>query len=350
MPITNRDSEFNFVVGRLINQTNTAEGSNLPPKQSGDIRVPIVRNLKLIKSIRYFGGTQFTLSWESPPDDQQRISHYTVYIFGLLSGNQQPLAPTAVTGSPAEVRVTSNEIATVTFRVQTVLKNGQVSELTKSPTCAGSTAPPSLEETDFTDDTIPADALIGDIPTDKLEDGDDFVRGALTLLTGGIGYIPVITAAGTIGQPAVPLLVTQATLGNEVARTVSTASNDDPVEKVYQNKVTTTNATVTTLHTLAIPSSTTVGIHGFVTARRTGGSSGTAEDSSFWEIKSVFKNVAGTATAVSSGAPALIGQDDGTGWDLTLTPSSGNILIQVTGLANVNISWVLTLKTYPIST
>lgn len=109
---------------------------------------------------------------------------------------------------------------------------------------------------------------------------------------------------------------------------------------IYQNRVTTTNATVTTIHTLAIPASTTVMIIGYITARRTGGASGTAEDGAGYEFKAVYKNVAGTATIIGSATITAIGESQA-GFDVTLVPSTSNVLIRVTGAANNNISWHL---------
>lgn len=140
----------------------------------------------------------------------------------------------------------------------------------------------------------------------------------------------------------------QPSLGNLVMGLSSIASNDDPSESVYQNKVTTTNSTVTTIATIAIPSSTTVGIEARITARRTGGASGTAEDGAHYIIKSCYKNVAGTATQIGSSLVEV--WESQAAWDVTFTQSSGNALLQVTGAASNNISWGVTYRTYPMGT
>lgn len=160
------------------------------------------------------------------------------------------------------------------------------------------------------------------------------------------------TIAGDIGigvnAPASKLHVYQATLGNEVFRMESTASNDDPSERVVQNKVLTTNATATTIHTFAIPASTTVQVKAWVTARRTGGAAGTAEDGAGYETMSTWKNVAGTATQI--GATATTQQEDVAGWGVSFAGSGANALLQVSGAVNTNISWIVTARTYTIST
>src|ERR1700741_777449 len=141
--------------------------------------------------------------------------------------------------------------------------------------------------------------------------------------------------------------VLQSTLGNLVHQISSTTTNDDPTESTYQNKVTTTNATVTTIHTIAIPANTTVFIEAKVTARRTGGVAGTAQDSGGYLLYATYKNVAGTATEV--GETAVVTHEDQAGWAVTFTPSAANALLQVTGATNNNVSWVATVRIYPVS-
>lgn len=141
--------------------------------------------------------------------------------------------------------------------------------------------------------------------------------------------------------------IQQTTTGNPILRLTTVESNDDITEVAYQNKVTTTDATVTTIATIAIPASTTVMIEAKVTARRTGGTAGTAEDSAGYIISAVYKNVAGTATEV--GETSIFSAEDQAGWDCSLSASSGNALLRVTGAADNNISWVVTYRLYSIS-
>lgn len=147
--------------------------------------------------------------------------------------------------------------------------------------------------------------------------------------------------------PEARFQVVEATLGDEVHRIQSTATNDDPSERTYQNRVATTNATVTTLHTVAIPATTTVLIVARVVARRTGGTAGTAEDGAGYEITATYKNVAGTATEI--GETAVYTAESQAGFDCVFTPSGANALLQVTGAADNNLTWHCTVKTYLVS-
>lgn len=116
---------------------------------------------------------------------------------------------------------------------------------------------------------------------------------------------------------------------------------------IYPPSINTTNATTTTIVTVAIPSSTTVMINAKIVARRTGGSAGTAEDGAAYIIAAAYKNVSGTATEI--GESSIFSAEDQAAWAVTVTPSSGNALIQVTGAANNNITWSCAYQTYSVS-
>jgi len=136
------------------------------------------------------------------------------------------------------------------------------------------------------------------------------------------------------------LHVTETTLGNEVCRIDSVATNDDPSDRIYQNRITTTNNTQTNLHTYTVPASTSVKIHAEVVARRTGGSAGTAEDGAGYEIIATVKNVAGTATLIGAVLVDYSGEDQA-GWDATIDVTAATARIRVTGATNNNVTWHL---------
>ena len=156
-------------------------------------------------------------------------------------------------------------------------------------------------------------------------------------------------AVNTLKAPAdVRFFVLQPSLGSIVQRLQSTATNDDPVQDIVQNRIATTDATVTTLHTFTVPASTTYAIEAIVTARRTGGAAGTAEDGARYKLDAVYKNVAAVATII--GALNVIADEDQAGWDATLTLSGATVLCQVTGALNNNVSWVMTARVWPLGT
>ena len=103
-------------------------------------------------------------------------------------------------------------------------------------------------------------------------------------------------------------------------------------------RVATTDATVTTIRTLPVPANHTLLITGYVVARRTGGAAGAANDGAAYRIELVAKNTAGTAAEIAAETLTVIGESQA-GWTVASSASSGNILIQVTGAVDNNVSW-----------
>jgi len=171
--------EIDYVVTRLSNPTDTAEGSILPRRLiGGNNRVPIVTGLRILSSEQLSGTTVYTLTWDEPGEDL--VSHYVIYASGVLDSEQLANAGMAVK-APAKVRISAAAENRLTFYVQTVLKNGQVSDILSSPTCVGTYSP------------IPTFSNIKTVTANyTVEDGD------VTLLADTSG------GAFTITLPAVP--------------------------------------------------------------------------------------------------------------------------------------------------
>lgn len=142
------------------------------------------------------------------------------------------------------------------------------------------------------------------------------------------------------GAAAARLHILQPTLGSPVQRLQSTATNDDPTEDISQNRVATTDATVTTLHTVTVASGKSYLIKAHVLARRTGGASGTANDSAAYGRVACVKDVSGTATLVGAVA-SLYTMEDQAGWDVTIDVTGGTARVRVTGAASNNVTWHL---------
>lgn len=101
--------------------------------------------------------------------------------------------------------------------------------------------------------------------------------------------------------------------------------------------VSTTDATVTTLFSWAPTASTTYMFEARVTARRTGGSAGTADDGATY-IKQVMVTTKGGT--VTLGVQTLAYQsEDQAAWDCIIDVSAGNVRVRVTGAVNNNIDW-----------
>jgi hypothetical protein len=137
-------------------------------------------------------------------------------------------------------------------------------------------------------------------------------------------------------SPQARLHVNQATLGSEVLRLSSEATNDDPTEQFLHGRAATTNATTTTVVTIPITASNTYLIEARCVARRTGGTSGSADDGFAGHTMAAYHTVSGTLVTIGtffnhSSGPA--------GWSFALGMSSNNVVARVTGATNNNITW-----------
>jgi hypothetical protein len=112
-------------------------------------------------------------------------------------------------------------------------------------------------------------------------------------------------------------------------------------------RVATTDATPTTIRTFPVPVNHTVLITGYVVARRTGGSGGSANDGAAYRIEVVAKNTAGTAAEIAAETLTVVGESQA-GWTVAASASSGNIIVQVTGAANNNVSWRWSERTFAV--
>lgn len=141
-----------------------------------------------------------------------------------------------------------------------------------------------------------------------------------------------------LGQFNQGLTVLEATIGDQVLLLTSTATNDDPNLTVTQGRAATTDATVTTLQTIAITASRTYQIEARVVARRTGGTAGTADDGASYVIHGSYTTKAGTVTLLGA-LSATYTAEDQAAWDATLTISGANVLVRVTGALDNNVVW-----------
>ena len=132
---------LDFALGRLINEKQAGEGSNLPPRQFGDIRVPIVSNLKILKIDNYAGGTTFTLGWTDPEFANVSVAQYNIFVSGI-DGVTQPQGPYSAKKSPAVIKVSARVASNLIFTVQTQLTNGLTSPLSISTSVAAETISP----------------------------------------------------------------------------------------------------------------------------------------------------------------------------------------------------------------
>lgn len=111
-----------------------------------------------------------------------------------------------------------------------------------------------------------------------------------------------------------------------------------------QSKITTTDATVTEIFSVEVADGTAVMLVARVCAHRTSGSSGSLNDSGFFQVIGAYKNTAGTLTGI--GAPSSVEQSDQGTWAVSFTSSGTNAIITVTGATGNHITWQGSLSTY----
>lgn len=114
-----------------------------------------------------------------------------------------------------------------------------------------------------------------------------------------------------------------------------------------QDTASTTSATPAVISTIAVPRNATYVLQALIVARRTGGSSGSANDGAIYKLVGAFYNDAGTATLVIDGVEFT--SEAQTTWGAAFGVSSGNATITVTGSANNNIDWSCIWYGYQVS-
>jgi hypothetical protein len=186
------------------------------------------------------------------------------------------------------------------------------------------------EWTDSTDATHTLRTTLHVNDYNSLVNGREFVRADAD---GTYAYVGI---GGAVGNDT-RLTVNGHALGSRVLRLTTAATNDDPNLDWRQNRAATTDATVTTLETIAITASKTYLIEARVVARRTGGTAGTADDGAAYVRRAMVTTKAGTVTI--NAVDAEFTQEDVAGWDCTLDVSTTNVRVRVTGAADTNVTW-----------
>lgn len=130
----NDQANLDYVIQRLRNSANAAEGPTLPPRQIGDLRVPRVQGLRVLQAKVGRGGVIFTIAWQ---DIGPTVTCYLVTPSIQTTAGSTYYLPVTVTGSPANVIVPCSGGTTVTFTVQAMLAGGTATPMADAAVCAG---------------------------------------------------------------------------------------------------------------------------------------------------------------------------------------------------------------------
>ncbi len=115
-----------------------------------------------------------------------------------------------------------------------------------------------------------------------------------------------------------------------------------PQYQVVGGTVNTTDNTVTTIVTVAVPTNTVLLVEARVTSRKTGGAgTGTTGDGNAYIRTVKVKNVSGTVTAGTTSSTFT--DEDNTPFNCTFAVSGTNLLVQVLGANNDNVTWDATV-------
>jgi len=107
--------------------------------------------------------------------------------------------------------------------------------------------------------------------------------------------------------------------------------------EILQAQKLTTDASVQAINTIATAADTVMLVEARVIAKCTGGSSGTPGDCASYIRTFRVKRVGGTVTILN--VDSMYTSEDKTLWNVTITLSGTNVLVNVVGVANNNITW-----------
>lgn len=133
-----RQLDSTYVLARLANFTNSAEGATLPPKLELGQRVPSISSPFVARTESVTGGTVFTLVFDEPPGNNLYAVYYKLES-PVTTQISQYSGPTTSYSSPISIFVPSASGQKITFYIQTQLSSGFTSEIESSPTCTALT-------------------------------------------------------------------------------------------------------------------------------------------------------------------------------------------------------------------
>lgn len=133
-----RNEDAGYVLARLANFANAAEGPTLPPKVLKGQRIAAVLSPTIARTELLTGGTLFTIIFDEPPG----TNLYAIY-YKLESTTTTQIShysgPQTSNSSPVSIFVPSGAGRKVTFYIQTQLSSGFSSKIETSPTCTALT-------------------------------------------------------------------------------------------------------------------------------------------------------------------------------------------------------------------
>jgi hypothetical protein len=153
-----------------------------------------------------------------------------------------------------------------------------------------------------------------------------------------VDVFKVLNAAGH-GQA-----ISESTIGYQVFELHSISAGDDPNYISIQNRVATTDATTTTLHSIPLVDTNVYLIEARVVARCTGGAGGNVGLGASYILKQAFRRSGGGSVAI--GVLTTESWEDAAilaAWTSILDTNVNDVRVRVTGGATDNVTWHVTV-------
>ncbi|MGE0289111.1 MAG: beta strand repeat-containing protein [Bradyrhizobium sp.] len=151
------------------------------------------------------------------------------------------------------------------------------------------------------------------------------------------------------------LQLKQNSAGTEVMRIETEATNDNPTERIYQPRVTSSGTSQATLWDFTVGNDSMVAVEATVYGHCTAGSACTADQSATYMVLAGMKNDGGTATTLA--APTQIGLfESDAAWNASWFAGNADcgaankICFKVNGTTNYDVVWHGTIRVYLLGT
>ena len=263
-------------------------------------------------------GAQSTNSQTIAIGDASSVSGYA----GLAIG------PSAIVTTAYSIAIGSGAVANTTGGTESIAIGYQTNSGGMNSITLGSSSTTSNEY----------GASIGNGITNAQNYTTIFNDGLYTISNSGLSQPNRFVASYSKGFQ----LVGDTTLGARVLPATGNASNSPSYFITQGQALTTDAATAQTLVTIVSSTNSVLGLHGYLVGSRTGGTSGSAGNSWYYEFVTKANNVAGTLTSMLVSLP--VGLEDVSGPVISSTVSGTSLLIQINGISNYNITWNLSLN------
>ncbi len=202
--------DANYASFQQLNLGNVAEGSNVPPRQSGEFRIPKPSGFKAISVTNAQPiGALIVFAWQDIDPSAADIAEYRILSQFAFNSNTEPSEIGASQQSPCYAQVVSPQATSATFYLRPYLTNGQTLPLSACPTCTVNIPAPVFQlalgdDIIYIDDNRPSGGGSGSSTVLTYDSGGTWVVPAnITSVTvecwgaGGNGSVAQVTPLGS---------------------------------------------------------------------------------------------------------------------------------------------------------